>query len=327
MTRPAFENPEFENLYERDYFIDDAVLRGILALGPETAVPELVKIATHTLDNFSFAKMASAHYSDTYYFFHSLYLLHELSAPEALDVYRRVLRLDSVSIEFWFGEELFEEVPELLARAGQARLPQLLALLEDQQLTLRHRLVVADAVSRLSRIQPELRPAISEFMQRYLRHLIANADQLDQLLPAPAKKSYGYESADYLGMLLTYVQEADLRELEPEVRQLHRLGLVDEGFSGGEDDIDFTALPLQPSLDIFARYQELRDIPDNHSPYHPDAAAIAQRQVQKEAEYARQRMEMARSQPPQPRQALPKVGRNDPCPCGSGQKFKKCHGG
>jgi preprotein translocase subunit SecA len=22
----------------------------------------------------------------------------------------------------------------------------------------------------------------------------------------------------------------------------------------------------------------------------------------------------------------PKIGRNDPCPCGSGQKFKKCHG-
>jgi uncharacterized protein YecA (UPF0149 family) len=21
-----------------------------------------------------------------------------------------------------------------------------------------------------------------------------------------------------------------------------------------------------------------------------------------------------------------KVGRNDPCPCGSGQKYKKCHG-
>ena len=24
--------------------------------------------------------------------------------------------------------------------------------------------------------------------------------------------------------------------------------------------------------------------------------------------------------------ALPKVGRNDPCPCGSGKKFKHCHG-
>jgi preprotein translocase subunit SecA len=24
--------------------------------------------------------------------------------------------------------------------------------------------------------------------------------------------------------------------------------------------------------------------------------------------------------------ALPKVGRNDPCPCGSGNKYKHCHG-
>ncbi|MCF7902685.1 MAG: preprotein translocase subunit SecA [Candidatus Marinimicrobia bacterium] len=29
---------------------------------------------------------------------------------------------------------------------------------------------------------------------------------------------------------------------------------------------------------------------------------------------------------PQPVQAMPKVGRNDPCPCGSGKKYKKCHG-
>ncbi len=28
--------------------------------------------------------------------------------------------------------------------------------------------------------------------------------------------------------------------------------------------------------------------------------------------------------PPEPVLAAPKVGRNDPCPCGSGKKFKKC---
>jgi preprotein translocase subunit SecA len=26
------------------------------------------------------------------------------------------------------------------------------------------------------------------------------------------------------------------------------------------------------------------------------------------------------------RRDTPKVGRNDPCPCGSGKKFKHCHG-
>ena len=31
--------------------------------------------------------------------------------------------------------------------------------------------------------------------------------------------------------------------------------------------------------------------------------------------------------PPQPvKHDQPKVGRNDPCPCGSGKKYKKCHG-
>jgi preprotein translocase subunit SecA len=32
------------------------------------------------------------------------------------------------------------------------------------------------------------------------------------------------------------------------------------------------------------------------------------------------------TQPAQVRREAPKVGRNDPCPCGSGKKYKKCHG-
>ena len=32
--------------------------------------------------------------------------------------------------------------------------------------------------------------------------------------------------------------------------------------------------------------------------------------------------------PPRPQTVVAgeKVGRNDPCPCGSGKKYKKCHG-
>ncbi|MDR0233199.1 MAG: SEC-C domain-containing protein, partial [Zoogloeaceae bacterium] len=29
---------------------------------------------------------------------------------------------------------------------------------------------------------------------------------------------------------------------------------------------------------------------------------------------------------PQPYHAAPKPGRNEPCPCGSGKKYKHCHG-
>jgi SEC-C motif-containing protein len=34
--------------------------------------------------------------------------------------------------------------------------------------------------------------------------------------------------------------------------------------------------------------------------------------------------EMVKKQPK--RRETPKVGRNEPCPCGSGKKYKKCHG-
>lgn len=38
-----------------------------------------------------------------------------------------------------------------------------------------------------------------------------------------------------------------------------------------------------------------------------------------------QRLMSARTRPLEPLQRL-KVGRNDPCPCGSGYKYKRCHG-
>ena len=323
MTRPSFTHPVFEQLFARDYFIDDAVLREILALGPAVAVPELLKIIDFTLDSFLADELPGDDWLANYYFFHALHLLHELHAPEAFDVYRRVLHLDSAATDFWFSDDLFEEVPALLARAAQTRLSELLALLEDPTMLLQHRLVASTAIARLVREQPGLRPAISAFLQNYLRNIIAHADQAAQLFPADAAE-IGYELDSYLGMLLADVQEAGLRELEPELRELYRLNLADESFAGGADDIAFDEVnPLLPSPDIFARYQHLRAEPDNYSPFHPDAAAIARRRAEQEARYAQIRRN---SLPPQPRMVLPKIGRNDPCPCGSGQKYKKCCG-
>jgi preprotein translocase subunit SecA len=45
------------------------------------------------------------------------------------------------------------------------------------------------------------------------------------------------------------------------------------------------------------------------------------------ADYEEALAEAAEPKKPQPAvRASAKVGRNDPCPCGSGKKFKHCHG-
>jgi preprotein translocase subunit SecA len=46
----------------------------------------------------------------------------------------------------------------------------------------------------------------------------------------------------------------------------------------------------------------------------------------KSEETQTQRQAVAQEHPGTLRNAAPKVGRNDPCPCGSGKKFKHCHG-
>jgi preprotein translocase subunit SecA len=51
-----------------------------------------------------------------------------------------------------------------------------------------------------------------------------------------------------------------------------------------------------------------------------------QRRKKKELEQARMAGANGSTPPPQVVRGQAKVGRNDPCPCGSGKKYKKCHG-
>ena len=53
----------------------------------------------------------------------------------------------------------------------------------------------------------------------------------------------------------------------------------------------------------------------------PDAAAQQQQQQQAPQQQGRPKTGLTPY-----RRDMPKVGRNEPCPCGSGKKFKDCHG-
>jgi preprotein translocase subunit SecA len=46
----------------------------------------------------------------------------------------------------------------------------------------------------------------------------------------------------------------------------------------------------------------------------------------KDVQYQHQGAESSEENQSSQASAVPKVGRNDPCPCGSGKKYKQCHG-
>ncbi|MDE5998158.1 MAG: SEC-C domain-containing protein [Muribaculaceae bacterium] len=78
----------------------------------------------------------------------------------------------------------------------------------------------------------------------------------------------------------------------------------------------------------YTRTQEIRQeygAPAGSNPY----ANYSTTHETYEGENAQRQAAQNVNRPPQQRQPLkaqPKVGRNDPCPCGSGKKYKNCHG-
>ncbi len=66
------------------------------------------------------------------------------------------------------------------------------------------------------------------------------------------------------------------------------------------------------------------DMPDRYrqNNYRTSREALPGENAQRQAASAHQ----GERQPVMPVKAAPKIGRNDPCPCGSGKKYKNCHG-
>ncbi len=72
--------------------------------------------------------------------------------------------------------------------------------------------------------------------------------------------------------------------------------------------------------------QAAPEMPRDYSRYNASRGAGAPglpgEQAQRQAASARQ----GEQQRPMPAKAAPRINRNDPCPCGSGKKYKNCHG-
>jgi preprotein translocase subunit SecA len=62
------------------------------------------------------------------------------------------------------------------------------------------------------------------------------------------------------------------------------------------------------------------------SQHLPEVARQLERKQQRQQRELQYQTGPAQAEAPKPVRAGAKVGRNDPCPCGSGKKYKKCHG-
>jgi preprotein translocase subunit SecA len=146
--------------------------------------------------------------------------------------------------------------------------------------------------------------------------------------------AYKKESFEMFEAMMLRFQEDTARHLfrmqiiGPDGTPIESLDQLPPGFPDGPPFSQQPALTAsQPSVETAPEQHAAVPIPTRAPSTTIDALEREfQRKKQRELEQARAAGSATSTNGNTPRVTGEKVGRNDPCPCGSGKKFKKCHG-
>ena len=233
---------------------------------------------------------------------HVANILCELRAVEALPALRRAMtRPDEDGTAEWISEGL--------VKFGPAALDTAEAILREKTVQWYPRAMAAETLKAIAQHYPGTYERVTATMRA--------------LLPDPAVDFSGYESYEQVKAELDDPEiwnslVSDLCDLQdPQaydlIASMFDRDLISPIWMGREDFEAAYARPtpraprIDPERDLLTMYREARPR-EAHQPTPPSRPVATQPQT--------------RDQPVR----VKKIGRNAPCPCGSGKKYKHCHG-
>ncbi|NIO70542.1 MAG: DUF1186 domain-containing protein [Anaerolineae bacterium] len=242
---------------------------------------------------------------------HAGLLLIAFREPAALPIFAEIFRDEK-------RENLIEWFSTKLPAYGPAATQMVVDLLNDQDAYEFARFVSTEMLAAIALHHPGERERILEALRALLPPL---EDGILALSPEA-----GFQE------IWTWVASAlaDLRDTvsQPQVVALYKQGLIDDSVMGGLKEYLAKFEPdAYPPLAASYEY----DILKTYEGLHQQAAGEAKRRA-KAAQPVPTPSALQTVSDSQPTQretyvrSKPKVGRNDPCPCGSGRKYKHCCG-
>jgi hypothetical protein len=238
-------------------------------------------------------------------FLFAFFLLGEWRDARAYRPLAALLRRDSAFLEALLGDAITEGTGRVVAGLFDGDLAPIVDVIEDAGADMFVRSQMIDALVLIARSHPEMAPAIRSYMEAFVSTDVEKPEEL-------------WDSWAFA------VAELGLTHLEPVAVQAYE----NEWISPDLSTIDDFREVLQEAIEkgasswfhqsrntrpIESAVDELSDWYCFSEAYLHDGAELD--------EFDDDWLDL----PGEPFQReTPKVGRNDPCPCGSGKKFKKC---
>lgn len=283
------------------------LLRACLAREDDLRPPLLEMLATDPYDAYDLP--LDSEDPRTVADLHAGHLLLAFQEPAALPIFAAIYRNEA-------RENLIEWFNPWLHEFGAAAVAPFLEVMADEDVSWFGRAAATELLSAIGQRFPGTRPTIVSALREILPDLAEG-----RTLPEDG------EPDEIWSWIAVTLSELDAQEALPQVKALFHAGLLDPDLTGdleeylerfggaGEEPRPFNLLDTYRYLHHRVKQQEARQ--------RAERAAARKRGTVEAAPSS----EHERSAPGEPSvRSVPKVGRNDPCPCGSGRKYKHCHG-
>jgi uncharacterized protein YecA (UPF0149 family) len=220
---------------------------------------------------------------------HAWSALAQLRAEEAtVPLLKLLRRIDENDDDF-----VSEQLPDVFAKFGPAAINPLVAYLANQTHGKWARVAATDAIGKIGEQHPTARVECITHLANQLRRFAGQSDIIN-------------------GSIVSSLLNLKAVEVAPLIEKAFAAGAVDEMHVGNWNDVQIElglkaerGFPYDEDIEIFAQVEPLE---------------------KKKAKPEDPRQQQLFSSPTSSNVVSTKANRNDPCPCGSGKRYKKCCG-
>ncbi len=297
-SAPIFSHTQINNLYSFGISISENKLKEIIDLPRATLITDLESVLIDAVNRYDYFIKKSEGDDNHDIVLHSLLLLKEIRAYESLPKIISFLEYDYEFLDFWLGDHKTETLWQCFYTLGFDQTDLLKNLLLRPSVDTYIKTSASEAMCQMVLHHPEKRNEIlAIFKDVFTAFLNASFD--DDLI-----------DSDFLGLSIGDAIYCDFFELLPIIKELYNKRYVNTFICGGYGIVEKEfkkGVNTRKKISIKSIFEIYDDTLKNW------------------AGYANERDDFDEYLPILPiKNAVEKIGRNEPCPCGSGKKYKKC---
>ena len=303
---PVFENEVINELYKYDFLLPKDTLTTILNLPEDSLERDLKKVFNSGITLYKYLLEEDVPYEETNFIIHALFIAAEKKFTDIFPELLAVLKGGNEFTSYYFIEEITRILWIAFFKLFGDNPTQLFILLKERSVDTFTKMVIDDAIEQVYYHYPEHQQSIIQSYKDLTRYIITN------------KEDSELKDTELFAAIACSMRDISLFDLNDEIKELYDNNLVAIQNAGKYKFLIKSERAnehrFKPVPDIFTMYNDQKLLEEEED----------LKVNNKWLDLTDHRKEFAKPLEILPVRTEPKTGRNDPCPCGSGKKYKKC---